>query len=293
MLVVAAVAADELHPRARQRHVEDARVGGVGQVEAHDLAAPARRARGRARRATSITLPKRPIATCVVSDALKGAILPSSIRTSSSVSEQLAVDRRPVVRVGRDDEDVAVEAHLLAVVLADVRVVPVDAGIGNVHLVGEASRRPGSAPASRACRRSGSRAAARASARSPRGRRRFVDVDGDRRALADLAASGRESSRCRRASAPSRRRVRFLTGIDLELELVAVGELDHLGRARLGQALGRASGTRSSACAWYPSACSCIATSFRSRRFGRPLRRRVRLPSAASSIAGALRSARR
>ena len=38
--------------------------------------------------------------------------------------------RRPVVGVGRLDEDVAVQAHLLAVVLADVRVVPVDARVG-------------------------------------------------------------------------------------------------------------------------------------------------------------------
>jgi hypothetical protein len=36
---VAGVGADQLHLRARQRHVEDARVGGVGEVEAHDLAA--------------------------------------------------------------------------------------------------------------------------------------------------------------------------------------------------------------------------------------------------------------
>ena len=38
--------------------------------------------------------------------------------------------RRPVVGVGRDDDDVAVQAQLLAVVLADVRVVPVDARVG-------------------------------------------------------------------------------------------------------------------------------------------------------------------
>jgi hypothetical protein len=37
-LVVAGVGADELHLRARQRHVEDPCVGGIGEVEAHDLA---------------------------------------------------------------------------------------------------------------------------------------------------------------------------------------------------------------------------------------------------------------
>ena len=40
------------------------------------------------------------------------------------------MDRRPVVGVGRDDDDVAVQPHLLVVVLADVRVVPVDARVG-------------------------------------------------------------------------------------------------------------------------------------------------------------------
>ena len=39
VLVVAGVGADQLHLRARQRHVEDARVRGVGEVEAHDLSA--------------------------------------------------------------------------------------------------------------------------------------------------------------------------------------------------------------------------------------------------------------
>ena len=49
----------------------------------------------------------------------------------------LAMHRRPVVLVGWDDDDVAVQTHLLAVVLADVRVVPVDAGIGEVKPVAE------------------------------------------------------------------------------------------------------------------------------------------------------------
>ncbi len=44
---------------------------------------------------------------------------------------------RPVVRLGRNHDDVPVEPHLLAVVLADVRVVPVDARIGELDPVGE------------------------------------------------------------------------------------------------------------------------------------------------------------
>ena len=39
MLVSAAVASDEFHARAWQRNLEDACVGGIGQVEADDLAA--------------------------------------------------------------------------------------------------------------------------------------------------------------------------------------------------------------------------------------------------------------
>ena len=51
----------------------------------------------------------------------------------------LAVHRRPIVGIGRLDEDVPIEAHLLAVVLADVRVVPVDAGIRERDPIGEGS----------------------------------------------------------------------------------------------------------------------------------------------------------
>jgi hypothetical protein len=47
------------------------------------------------------------------------------------------VRRWPVAVVGWDNDDVAVKAHLLTVVLADVRVVPVDAGIGEVEPVAE------------------------------------------------------------------------------------------------------------------------------------------------------------
>ena len=51
--------------------------------------------------------------------------------------DELTVDGRPVVRVGGFDDEVAVEAHVEAVVLADVRVVPVQAGVGEAHLIGE------------------------------------------------------------------------------------------------------------------------------------------------------------
>ena len=84
-----------------------------------------------------MTLPKRPMATCVVSDVLNDAIFPSSIEYVVEREEQLSVSRRPVVGIGRDDEDVPVQAQLLPVVLADVRVVPVDARIREGELVRE------------------------------------------------------------------------------------------------------------------------------------------------------------
>jgi len=51
--------------------------------------------------------------------------------------EEVAVGRRPVARVGRRDQDVAVQAQLLGVVLADVGVVPVQPGIRELDAVGE------------------------------------------------------------------------------------------------------------------------------------------------------------
>ena len=45
--------------------------------------------------------------------------------------DQVAVGRRPVVGVGGDDKDVAVQAEFLGVILPDVRVIPVRPGSGN------------------------------------------------------------------------------------------------------------------------------------------------------------------
>jgi hypothetical protein len=50
---------------------------------------------------------------------------------------QLPIDRRPVRRVGGLDDDGSVQAHLQAEVLADVRVVPVEPGVGKLDLAGE------------------------------------------------------------------------------------------------------------------------------------------------------------
>ena len=51
----------------------------------------------------------------------------------------IAVNRRPIVGVRGLDDDVAVEAHFLAVVLADVRVVPVHTGVWERDAGGEAA----------------------------------------------------------------------------------------------------------------------------------------------------------
>ena len=128
------------------------------------------------------------------------------MRTSSSVSASSRCDRRPVVGVGRDDDDVAVQAHLLAVVLADVRVVPVDAGVGERDACA-CSAPPTGIGVLRLVRA----VVAVVQPQPVPVHRRLqvalvVDVDDDLRALRAPAASGRGSSRCRRASAPSRRR---------------------------------------------------------------------------------------
>ena len=102
---------------------------------------------------------------------------------------QLAVRRRPVVGVRGLDDHVAVEAHLLAVVLADVRVVPVDAGIRERDAAGEAP-----ADGDRRLRLVRAVGAVVQAQAVPVHRRLQValvdDVDLDLRALADASASG-------------------------------------------------------------------------------------------------------
>ncbi len=136
LLVAAAVAADELHPRARKMDLEHARVRGVGQVEANDLAEL------RAHRQVGLAGDQHHVAEAAhrrvrrLLAAERGdlAVLDQDVVERQ---QQLAIRWRPVVGIGRDDEDVPVQAHLLAVVLADVRVVPVDARVGELDPVRE------------------------------------------------------------------------------------------------------------------------------------------------------------
>ena len=84
-LVVAAVAADPLHPCAGDSDVEDARVGGVRQVQAHDFSLLC------AQRQVGFSVEEQDVAEAAHGDVvrlgrLKGAMRPSSIRMSSSTS---------------------------------------------------------------------------------------------------------------------------------------------------------------------------------------------------------------
>ena len=145
---------------------------------------------------------------------------------------------RPVVFLGRDDEDVPVEAQLLAVVLADVRVIPVGARIGHVHLV-----REGLPDRDRRLRLVGAVVAVLEAEPVPVHGRIDVpavgDVDDDRRALGHLEGRPRNRSVVGE-HAHGRIPDLLLDRRDLELELVAIGEFNDLGAADVGQSLRRA-----------------------------------------------------
>ena len=141
--------------------------------------------------------------------------------------------RRPVVGLGRIDEDVAVLAELLAVVLADVRVVPVDARVGE----GDPVREP-AADRDRRLRLVRAVVAVLQAQPVPVDGRLEValvdDVHDELRALAhaqrragDGAVVGDHPHGVVADPLRDRR--------DPELEGVAVGELHHLGRRRLRQ----------------------------------------------------------
>ena len=136
-LVAAAVAAHELHPGSRQADLEDARVSRIGEIEAHDLADL------RAEREVCFPADEEDVAEAAHGhegrlDVAERSDLPVLEQDVVERERELAVGGRPVVRVRGDDDDVPVQAELLPVVLANVRVVPVDAGIGELDVVGEA-----------------------------------------------------------------------------------------------------------------------------------------------------------
>ena len=100
VFTVAGVGADQLHLRARQRHVEDTRVGGVGQVEAHDLAPP------RLERQVRLAGDEHHVAEAAHRDVRRlrlpeGGDLPILDQDVVEGEQQLAVRGRPVVGLAR------------------------------------------------------------------------------------------------------------------------------------------------------------------------------------------------
>ena len=136
VLDAAAVTADELHPHARKGDVEHAGVRGVCEVEPYDL--PLLRLEVEVRFPGDEQEVAEPSHRCV-------GRLGSTERGHLAFFDQDVVERQhelavhpgPVVGIARYDNDVAVEPHLLAVVLADVRVVPVEARVGELHATRE------------------------------------------------------------------------------------------------------------------------------------------------------------
>ena len=137
-LVPAAVPADLLHPGAAHGEVEQPGVGRVDQVQAHHLA------ERRCTRVGRLAVDQQHVAE----SAHRGEVRPGPAERGDvpvldeqvvEGDRQVSVDGRPVGRVGRLDDDRAVQAHLLREVLAHVRVVPVEAGVGELHLAAVAA----------------------------------------------------------------------------------------------------------------------------------------------------------
>jgi hypothetical protein len=138
VLDAAAVAADQLQSRPGHGHVEHPAVGGVGQPQPHHLPRPGRQAQ------ICVATGQEDVAVAAHGrvaglDWAEGRHLAVLQQQVVQGQHDLAVGRRPVAGVGRDDQDVAVQAELLGVVLPDVGVVPVQAGVGELDAIGEAA----------------------------------------------------------------------------------------------------------------------------------------------------------
>ena len=132
----AAVAADEFHLGARQRHVEDPGVGGVGQPQPHNFPGPrGQREVGLAADQQHSAEPAhRRVRRLVRAERGDLAVLQQQVIQGQ---HHVPVGRGPVAGLRRDHQDVPVQAHLLGVVLADMRVIPVHARVGEPDPVGE------------------------------------------------------------------------------------------------------------------------------------------------------------
>ena len=234
VLDVATVPADELHPCARQRNLEGAGVRGVREVEAHDLAEL------RVQRQVRLAVDQQHLAEtphCHMCGlrAAERRDLPVLEQDVVEGQREVPVGRRPVVRVGWLDQHVAVEAELLAVVLADVRVVPVGAGIRKRD-----PRREALADLHRRLRLVRAVIAVLEPQPVPVDGGLHValvlDIDDDLRALPHL--EDRSGDRIVVGEHPHGVVAEALRDrSDTEVELVAVRELDPLRRLRLGQTL--------------------------------------------------------
>ena len=227
LFVAAAVAGDQLHACAGDGHVEDAGVRGVDDEEAHGVAGAGPRAR--------VGLPdgEHDVAEaahgCVGGPWVEnGAMLPSSMSRSSRVATTSWFTGGQAAVSAGVDEDAAVKAHLDPVVLADVRVVPVDAVVGEAEPVGELATdgigawvSSGTPSYSFSTRRPCQWTVVSWSP-SLRTRRGSRSLDGHE-------ASGRGRSRCSRACGRSDRRCGWRS-CDAQVVGVTVGDLDDLAR---------------------------------------------------------------
>ena len=185
----------------------------------------------------SITLPKRPMAVKVGPERSKRRDLAVLDQHVVEGDRQLAVDRRPVVGVVGLDDDPGVEAHLLGEVLADVRVVPVEARVGEREAVGELA-----AVRDRRLRLVGHAVEAVFEAQAVPVQRR-VDVTEvgrlDRHLAVLVDVQGRAGDRAVVAEHPHLGVAEALADrLDRDLVRLAVAEPDDLGARRLLQALG-------------------------------------------------------
>jgi hypothetical protein len=134
--VSTAVAADELRASAANREVEDPRVRRVDQIQAHYLS-HCRLSCELGLAVDQHDVPESAHGGVIRPRSMEGSDLPILNKEIVQGEGQLPVNRGPIRLVGRFDDDRSIETHLEAEVFADVRVVPVEAGVRELHLVGE------------------------------------------------------------------------------------------------------------------------------------------------------------